>query len=224
MTRAGGTGSAPSGAPCSHTPLREQRGDSTGFVASEEVRTLPEVSLPSLSTPPRASVRPSPSRHGVGAAQPRRRLPPACLLGTGMERAQRVAKEAGEWPRSESPDRDPLPVPAVHRRGAAASPGRCSVLGKPRQPLLGVGRVQRRFCPLAGFPCGEDPCGAGQKEFRRKLGAGSWVGWAAWQDGCGGAGRSGMREQGRPGGEPPGTATATRTARELSLPGRSGSW
>lgn len=223
MTRAGGTGSAPHGAPCSHTPLREQRGDSTGFVASEEVRTLPEVSLPSLSTPPAPASGHPRSRHGVGAAQPRRRLPPACLLGISMERAQRVAKEAGEWPRSESPDRDALPVRAVHRRGAAASPGRCSVPGKPRQPLLAVGRVQRHFCPLAVFPCGEDPCSAGQKEFRGKLGAGSSRG-AAWQDGCGVRDTAAMREQGRPGGEPPGTATATRTGRELSLPGRSGSW
>lgn len=127
MTRAGGTGSAPPGAPCSHTPLREQRGDSTGFVASEEVRTLPEVSLPSFSTPP-APVSGHPrSRHGVGAAQPRQRLLlPACL--------RPAWKEPVECPRSKSPGRDPLPGPAVRRRGAATSPGRCSVPGKPRQP------------------------------------------------------------------------------------------
>lgn len=193
MTRAGGTGSAPPGAPCSYTPLREQRGDSTGFVASEEVRTLPEVSLPSLSTPPAPASGHPLSRHGVGAAQPRERLPPARLPGTSMERARRVAKESGEWPRSKSPDRDRLPVPAVRRRGAAASPRRCSVPGKPRQPgnpcwvLEGssVTSVLLRFFPVARSRVAQD---------RRslegyRLGAGSSRG-AAWQDGCGGAGRS----------------------------------
>lgn len=81
MTRAGSTGSAPSG-----DLLREKRGDSTGFVASEEVRTLPEVSLPSFSTPPAPVTGHPRSRHGVGAAQPRQRLLlPACLRPSWKE-------------------------------------------------------------------------------------------------------------------------------------------
>lgn len=182
MTRAGDTGSAAPGAPCSHTPLRKQRGDSTGFVASEEVRTLPEVSLPSFSTPPAPASGHPRSRHGVGAAQPRERLPPTRLPGTSMERARRVAKEAGKWPRSKSPARDPLPAPAVPRRGAAASPGRCSVPGKPRQPgnpcwvlqESSVTSVLLRFFPVARTRVAQD---------RRSL-EGNWL--PAWQDGCGG--------------------------------------
>lgn len=86
-----------------------------------------------------------------------------------------------------------------------------------RQPLLGVGRVQHHFCPLAVFPCGEDPCGAGQKEFRRELCAcgeqpESCVGVRDAANSDAGAGPA---WQGAPG-----TATATRRAgRELSLPG-----
>lgn len=203
MTRAGGTGSAPPGAPCSHAPLREQRGDRTGFVASEEVRTLPEVSLPSFSTPPAPASGHPRSRRGVGAAQPRQRLPPACLPGASTESARSVAKEQSHQTGTRCPS-PPCTAGEPQRARGVLCAGETEAA---RQPRLGVGRVQRHFCPPADFPCGEDPCGAGQKEFRRKLGAGSRR-RAARQDGRGGAGRS--RERcgsraglaGRPRGQP----------------------
>lgn len=116
----------------------------------------------------------------------------------------------------------------VTRQGPTARPCRAppGSRGEPRallcageteaapQLLLGAGGVQRHFGPLAVFPSGKDPCGAGQKEFRRKLSGcgklrgrmGVWVRDAAE-----------MREQGWPGREPRGQATATRAGREMSL-------
>lgn len=153
MTQAGGTGSAPPGAPCSHNPLREQRGDSTGFVASEAVRTLPEVSLPSFSTPPAPALGHPRSRRGVRAVQPRERLPPARLPawdqhGKSPESGQGGRRVAREQVTSQGPAACPCRAPPGIRRALLCA----QETEAARQPLLGVGRVRHHFCPLAVFP------------------------------------------------------------------------
>ncbi|XP_029858263.1 submaxillary gland androgen-regulated protein 3A-like [Aquila chrysaetos chrysaetos] len=101
MTQAGGRGSAPPGAPCLHPPpppsAQRQRGDGTGFVAPEEVRTLPEVSLLSFSTPP---------SHATARARP-------SLLPSHLPARDRHGKSPENGPGGTSPRTDPLPVPAT---------------------------------------------------------------------------------------------------------------
>lgn len=161
MTRAGAEAQLRPEPPA-HTPALPSappsRGDSTGFVAPEEVQTLPEVSLPLFSTPPAPScphschsVRTAPATRGAPS-----HLPARDWHGKSLE----------SGPRSVSPCPAPLPSPTGHRPTASS---RCAVLGDAetaRQPLLGVGRSQCCFfCPLLFSLLQEDPGGSGQKEF-----------------------------------------------------------